>query len=96
MTAAREVLMTEARRRIRDISHSGRRWIVTLLARRHADAVWRGRIAFFPDNGGRAPEVEDVLTFEALDLAELVAQAAAVSPDEIRGRLDRALKVRAS
>jgi hypothetical protein len=88
--------MTDARRRIRDITHGGKRWIVTLLGRQHADAVWRGRIAFFPDNGDRAPEVEDGLTFEALDFLELVAQAAAVSPDEIRGRLDRALKVRAS
>jgi hypothetical protein len=56
--------------------------------------VWRGRVAFFADGGGRAPEVEDTLTFEALDFEELAAQAAAVSPDEIGRRLDRAMRGR--
>jgi len=49
-----------------------------------------------PGQRGASARSEDVLTFEALDFPELVAQAAAVSPDEIRGRLDRALKVRLS
>ena len=67
---------------------------MSVLARRHADGVWRGRVAFFPDGSGRSPEVEDTLTFEALDFEELAAQAAAVSPEEIRGRLDRAMQER--
>jgi len=87
--------MTDARRRIRDISHGNKRWIVTLVARRHADGVWRGRVAFFPDSAARSPELEDTLTFEALDFEELAAQAVAVSPEEIRGRLDRGLRERA-
>jgi hypothetical protein len=86
--------MTDARRRIRDISHGGKRWIVSVLARRHPDGVWRGRVAFFADGGERSPEVEDTLTFEALDFEELAAQAAAVSPGEIRERLDRAMQER--
>jgi hypothetical protein len=84
--------MTDARRRIRDITYGGKRWIVSLLARRSPDGVWRGRVAFFPDGGARLPEVEDTLAFEALDFDELAAQATAVSPEEIRGRLDRAMQ----
>ena len=86
--------MAEARRRIRDISHGGKRWIVSLLARQQPNGVWRGRVAFFPDGSARLPEVEDTLAFEALDFEGLVAQAAAVSPDEIRGRMERALRER--
>src|SRR2546429_4129861 len=81
--------MTDARRRIRDISHGNKRWIVTLVARRHADGVWRGRGAFFPDSAARSPGLEDTLTFEALDFEELAAQAVAGGPGEICGRLGR-------
>ena len=84
--------MSDARRRIRDISHGGKRWIVSVLARRHPDGVWRGRFAFLPDGSARSPEVEDTLTFEALDFEQLAAQAAAVSPEEIRERLDRGVQ----
>jgi hypothetical protein len=86
--------MTEARRRIRDITYGGGRWIVSLLGHPDLDGVWRGRLAFFPDGDTRSPQIEDTLTFEALEFDELAAQAAAVSPEEIRERLDRGMRER--
>src|SRR2546427_8802027 len=76
------------RRRIRDISHGNKRWIVTLVARRHADGVWRGRGAFFPGSGAPTPELEKTLAFQALELEEIAAQNRAGSPAVLIGTQD--------
>ena len=86
----------EQRRRIRDLSHAGGRWIVSLHASDAPQGLWRGRAVFFLDGPTPAMQVEDTLAFEALAFDELVAQASALSVDEMRGRLARLLAPRAS
>lgn len=85
----------EQRRRIRDLTHGGRRWIVSLAANEMPQGIWRGRAVFFLDGSSGDAHVEDTLTFEALEFEELVSQAAAVSVDEMRRRLERLLERRA-
>jgi hypothetical protein len=80
----------ERRRRIRDISHAGQRWIVSVIAEDDDVGVWRGRAVFFLDaSEPEARRMDDTLCFEALAFEELVAQVSALSVDELRNRLDR-------
>ncbi len=86
----------EQRRRIRDLSHAGNRWIVSLHATEAPRGLWRGRAVFFLDGPAPGMQLEDTLAFEALEFNELVTQAAALSVDEMRRRLARLLAPEAS
>ena len=79
----------ENRRRIRDLTYRGDRWIVSLVGDEQADGVWRGHLAFFVDAPSANTRLEDGLLVEALDFDELVAQASALSVDELHHRLER-------
>lgn len=86
----------EQRRRIRDLSHAGSRWIVAVHASDAPHGLWRGHAVFFLDGPAPAVQLEDSLAFEALEFDEVVTQAAALSVAEIRRRLERLLVRRAS
>ncbi len=83
---------TPNRRRIRDLTHRGDRWIVSLAAQEQVGGLWRGSLAFFLDGPPPSAELHDGLVIEAFDFDELVAQASALSPDELERRLTRVLK----
>jgi hypothetical protein len=82
----------ERRRRIRDFTHEGTRWIVSMLGSESADCVWRGHLGFFLETDKASPRVEDPLRFEALEFDELTAQAEALSLQEVQTRLIRMLE----
>lgn len=77
------------RRRIRDLTHGGERWIVSLRAEARRGGGWRGRLRFFLDEPDRSETVTDGLVLEGLAFEELVAQATALGLEELRGRLRR-------
>lgn len=81
----------EQRRRIRDFSYDGERWIAALVTE-EGEPVWRGRVRFFLDGPGPVEAVEDALAFEGYTADSLVAQASALSVDEFRVRLERGRK----
>lgn len=81
----------EKRQRIRDFTHEGKRWIASVVGEGEDDGIWRGRIVFFLDTPTPHVRVVDTLAFEALSFPEVVAQAAALSVDEVRARLARLL-----
>ena len=77
----------EKRRRIRDLTHGGERWIVSLVAEDNVEGVWRGRVVFHLDEPTRTEQFADSLVFEALDFDELMTQASSVSVDHMCRRL---------
>jgi len=79
----------ENRRRIRDLTHGGDRWIVSLVAEAQADGTWRGHLAFFVDAPSATTRFDDRMSLQALEFDELVAQASALSVDELQRRLER-------
>ena len=84
-------MQVERRRRIRDLTHQGQRWIASVLADEVGDGVWRGKLVFFLDESDTDRQVDDRFRFEAWEFAEIVAQATALSPEEVDRRLSRAL-----
>jgi hypothetical protein len=84
------------RRRIRDMTYRGDRWIASVAAEEQPDGVWRGHVAFFGDARPPATHLEDPLVVEALAFDELVAQVSALSVDELQRRLARLLKASAA
>jgi hypothetical protein len=79
----------ENRRRIRDLTYRGDRWIVSLIGEVKADGSWRGHLAFFVDAPPAATRLDDPLLVEALEFDQLVAQVSALSVDELHQRLSR-------
>lgn len=79
----------EERRRIRDLTHNGERWIASLVGEETAAGIWRGRIAFFLDAPAEAVQLDDDLVLEALAFEELVGEASALSVEELQRRLGR-------
>ncbi len=79
----------EQRRRIRDFTYSGERWIASLLANETHTGVWSGQINFFLDAPAQAVQLQDGLVLEALAFEELVSQASALSVEEMQRRLGR-------
>lgn len=77
------------RRRIRDISHRGCRWIVALAVDEDEGGVWRGTLVFVRDEPAPPREIFDDLIFEALAPEALMSQAAALGVDELQLRLER-------
>ena len=54
--------------------------------------AWRGSLVFFRDEPGVETRSEDSLGFEALAFEEMVAQASALSVEEMSRRLERSLE----
>lgn len=79
----------ENRRRIRDLTYRGDRWIVSLVGETQADGAWRGHLTFFVDAPSATTRLDDRMSVEALEFEELVAQASALSVDELQRRLER-------
>jgi len=81
----------QSRQRIRDLKYEDERWIASLVAEEAGD-VWRGRLVFFRDEPGEQTRSDDSLGFEALAFDEMVAQASALSVEQISRRLARSLE----
>lgn len=81
----------EKRQRIRDLTYDGKRWIASVVAVEEEGGIWRGRLVYFLDTRAPSVRVEDTLALEALAFPEAVAQAAALSVDEMCARLARLL-----
>jgi hypothetical protein len=78
------------RQRIRDLRFENERWIASLVAEDEGGA-WSGGLVFFRDEPGEQTRAEDSLRFESLSFDEMVAQASALSVEQMSRRLARSL-----